>query len=79
MHLHSVGILAITTIIRADGRLHISHIPGLRSQNAQGSGRVKRASTNLLVVRLPDEAAMISPEVLQGEDDGLKVEGRGHG
>jgi len=78
VHLHAVGIFTIAPIVWADGRLNVSHIPGLRAQHAQRSGRVERACTHLLVIRLPDEAAVLSPIVLQSHDNGLEIEWRSH-
>jgi hypothetical protein len=79
MHLHAIGVLAITTIVGANGWLDESHIPRLRTQDAQGGGRIVCSSANLSVIRLPDQATVISPEVLQGHDDGLEVERKSHG
>src|SRR4030042_4064134 len=79
VHLHAVVVLTVTAIIGADGGFHISYVPGFWSQHTQGGSRVERPCTHLLVIRLPDQAAVVSPEVLQGEDDGLEVERFGHG
>ncbi len=78
VHLHAVGVLAVAPIIRADGGLYVGHVPRLRAQHAQGGGGVERAGAHLLVIGLPDEAALLSPEVLQAEDDGLEIESLGH-
>ena len=72
--LQAVGVLAIAPIVRADGRLDVGHIPGLAAEHAQVSGRVHRPSADLGVVRLPDQAAVVGPEILQLENDGLEGE-----
>jgi len=65
MLLKAVGILAVASVIRADGWLNISHLPGFRTQHAQEGTRVHRTGTNLAVIRLPDQAALFSPKFLQ--------------
>ena len=78
VHLHAVRVLAVTPIIRADGGLDVSHVPRLGTQDAQGGSGVQRARAQLRIIRLPDQATVICPEVLEGEDDGLEVKGLGH-
>jgi len=72
--LQAVGVLTVVPIVRADGRLDVGHIPGLGAEHTQVSGRVHRPGTDLGVVRLPDQATVAGPEILQLENDGLKGE-----
>ena len=74
--LEAVGVLAVAPVVRADGGLHVGHVPRLGTQHAQEGGRVHRPGADLGVVGLADQAAFCGPEFLELEDDGL--EGGGH-
>jgi len=73
MLLKTVRVFSVTAIIRADGWFNIGNIPRFRPKDAQESGRVHGAGTHLGVVRLPYQAALIGPEMLQRQDDGLEL------
>jgi len=75
--MEAVGVLAVTTVIGANGRFDIGNIPGLGTEDAEEGGRVPGAGTDLGIIGLGDEAAMSCPEILELEDDGL--EGGRHG
>ncbi len=72
VHLHAVGVLAIAAVVGAVGGLHVPHVPGLRPQDAQHGGRVHGAGPYFLTVRLPDDASLLGPEMLQAHDDLLE-------
>ncbi len=74
VHLQAIGVDAVAPVVRADRRLHISNLPGLGAQHAQKSGWVHGASADLGVVRLPDQAALARPVILQREHNRLKIE-----
>ncbi len=73
VHLHSVGVVAKTPVVRADAGFDIDDVPRLRAENAQRRSRVHRACTDLNVVRLLDEAALRLPVVEQFEYGFLKA------
>ena len=75
--LQPVGVLAVAAILRPARRLHVGSIPRLRSQRAQGRGRVEGAGAHFHVVGLQDQAALACPVILQGQDQVLKALGLG--
>jgi len=72
VHLEAVGVLAVAPVVGTHGGLHVGHVPGLGTQNAQEGGRVHRPGADLGVVGLPEHGAALSPEGLEIEDDLLK-------
>lgn len=66
--LHSVGVVAIPRIVRADGGLRVGHIPGLGAQHAQEGGGVHGPSAHLSVVGQPHGAPHRRPVLLQPGD-----------
>ena len=76
--LQAVGVFAVAAIVRADGGLDVAHVPGLGPEHAQEGGRVISAGADLGVIGLPDQAALVGPELLEGQHDGLKIEGLIH-
>src|SRR5437016_484612 len=72
MRVHAVRVLTKAAVIRSHRRFDVSDVPGFRSQHAQIGGRVHSAGADDLVVGLPDQAALGSPEGLQLKDDVLK-------
>ena len=73
VQLHAIGIFAIATVIGSHRGFYIAYIPGLRSKHAQSGSRIHRTGPHLSIVGLPDQTALLIPEVLQGHEDGLKV------
>ena len=73
MLVEAVRVVAIAAIRRAAARLHIGDMPGLRPQHAQEGRRVHRAGTLLHIVGLRQDAALLRPKLLQGQDDFLIV------
>jgi hypothetical protein len=73
MLLQPIGVFTIASIIGAYRRLNIANVPGFRPENTQESSRVVGACTHLAVVRLPDQAALLGPESLQGQDHRLEI------
>ena len=70
--LQPVRVLAIAAICRSAAGLHIGRAPGLWTDRAQERGRMKGAGTDFQIERLDNDAAQISPVLLQGEDQALK-------
>ena len=64
VQLQAVGVLAVAPVVGADGRLDVGHVPRLGPEHAQEGGRVHRARADLGVVGLPDQAAVLGPELL---------------
>ncbi len=69
VHLHAVGILGIATVIGAERRLGVGHVPRLGPQHAQHRGRVHGPCTDLFAVGLPKRAAVGRPIFVQPPDD----------
>ena len=70
--LQAVGVLAVAAVGGAAGGLDVGHVPGLRPQGPQEGGGVKGAGPHLDIVRLHDEATLIRPKALQGDEQFLK-------
>ena len=70
--LQAHGVFAITAIGRTAAWLNIGSIPAFRTYGAQECSRVESASTYFKIKRLDDDAALIGPELLQGQDEPLK-------
>jgi hypothetical protein len=49
--LHSVGVIAVAAIVRADGGFGVSDVPRLGAENAEEGGGVHCARADLGVVR----------------------------
>ncbi len=71
--LPAVGVLAISPIGRPHRRLGVGHVPWLGPQDAQRCGGVERSRAHLHIVRLPHDAAMVGPELVEPHDHRLKV------
>ncbi len=72
VHLHPIGVFAVAAIVGAVRRLHVTHVPRLRSQHTQHCGGVHSAGSHLLAVRLPDDASLVGPKMFQAHDDLLE-------
>ena len=70
--LQAVGVLAITTIFRATAGLHISGLPWLGAQGPQKRGGVRGASPNFHVNGLKQGTTLLSPVILQLQNDLLE-------
>ena len=70
--LQAIGIFAVTPVCRAARGLHIGGTPRLRANRAQKGGGVKRARTDLHVIRLQQHATLGSPIILQRQNQPLK-------
>ena len=70
--LQPVRVLAVAAVLRPARGLDIGGAPGLRPERAQRRGRMERARADLHVVGLQDDAALLGPEPLQGEDEALE-------
>jgi hypothetical protein len=71
--LEAIGILSVSAIGGATGRLHIGDLPGFRSQDPEKGGRVKSPCAHFDIIGLLNHTALIRPESLQGEDQFLKI------
>ena len=67
-----VGVLPVAPVGGADGGLHVGHLPGIGAQHLEKGRRVEGAGAHLGVVRLPDDAALLGPELLQAQQHFLK-------
>ena len=74
MHLHAVGVVAKTAVIRPDAGFDINNVPGFRPENAQRGGRIHRACANLNVIRLLDQTTLLFPEAKQAHNHLLKTQ-----
>jgi hypothetical protein len=74
MLLHPVGVVAKAAIIGADARFDVDHVPRFRPKDAQNGGGVHGSCADLHVVRLPDQTALLFPEIEQAENDIVKSE-----
>jgi hypothetical protein len=74
VQLETVGVFAVTPVVRTDGRFDIGDVPGFRAEDAQGGGGVHCPGPDLRIIRLPEQAAALDPVVLEGEDDLLEIQ-----
>ena len=74
--LETVRVLAVPAVRGAARRLDVGNPPGLRPQDAEEGGGVKRPRPDLDIVRLLDKTSFPGPERLQGEDNVLKRQGK---
>ena len=73
MLLQAVWVDAVAAVIRAHRWFRVSNPPGLRTEHTQKGGGIHRASSDLGIIRLPDQATLPCPVSLQFEDNGLKI------
>ena len=73
--LQPVGVVAVTSIGRAPGRLHVGSAQRFRPHRGEKGRSVKGAGTHLHVVRLHDDAALAGPVVLEAQDQVLEMQG----
>src|SRR5215468_151296 len=71
--LQPVRVFAVAPVGRAARGLHIGGAPRLRPERAQCRRRVKRAGADLDIIGLQDDAALLRPIALQGQDQPLKA------
>jgi len=71
--LHAIGVFAVPAVVRAYGGLHISHLPWLGPQHAQDRSRIHGPCAHLDIVGLPDQTALLRPELLQSHDHLLEI------
>jgi len=69
-----VRVFPIAPVGGADGRLHIGHPPGIGAQHPEKGRRVESPGSYLGMVRLPDDAALSCPILLQTQE--YVLEGR---
>ena len=72
--LHTVGVLAITTVGWTTARLRIAGPPGIFAQGTQQGCSMECTRTDLGVIRLHDDTALFSPILLETQDDFLERE-----
>src|SRR5215831_10298293 len=78
MHLHTIRVIPKAAIVRTDTGFHIDHVPGLWTQDAEGSGRIHGTSTHLDVVGLLHQATLVLPVGQEAQDNILKAQRRAH-
>jgi len=64
--LKPIGIFSIASIRRPPGRLNISNIPRLGSQDAKKCGWIKGSCSYFNIVGLLKDTVMVSPKLLEG-------------
>ena len=72
--LQAVGVVAVTAVGGAARRLHIGGIPRLRADGVEEGGGVEGARAHFHIIGLHDDAALLRPEALQGENHLLKIQ-----
>ena len=70
--LQAIRVFAVTSVLGAARRLHVSGFPGFRAERAQEGRGVRRARADFHVVGLQQRAALLVPVILQRQDDLLK-------
>src|SRR5439155_16507128 len=75
--LQAIGILAVAAVLWPARRLHIRRVPGLRTDRAQESRRMKGTCADLHVVGLQQHAAAAVPERVQLENQLLESKHQG--
>src|SRR5262245_41109326 len=70
--LKPVRILAVAAIFRPARRLNVSGIPRLRPERAQRRGGMESPRSHFHVVGLQNDAAPVSPVLLQGKNEALE-------
>jgi len=70
--LHAIWIFAIPSVRRTPARLRIGGPPGLRTKGPEKRARVKSSCAHLQIIGLINDAALLSPIVMQCEDEILE-------
>src|SRR5690606_13960899 len=65
-------VFAIAAVGRTAARLHVSCVPAFRAYRAQKGRRMKRAGPYFDIEGLHDDATVVGPELLQGENQSLE-------
>src|SRR5215210_4510433 len=73
--LHSVWIFAVASVRRPPTGLRIGCPPWLRTERSEKGCRMKCSCSHFQVIRLLDDAALISPKTMEGEYEILIVQG----
>ena len=76
--LQPIGIFAVAAVLRPARRLHIGGVPAARPERPQRRCGMECSSADFHVVRLQDQAAIVSPVIVQGQDQPLERAGRLH-
>ena len=72
--LHPVWIFAVASVRGPSTGLRIGCPPWLRTQRSEKGSRMKCSCSHFQVIRLLDDAALISPKTMEGEDEILIVQ-----
>src|SRR5712691_4015965 len=72
--LQAIGIFAVAAILGPSRGLHVGRVPRLRPDRAQEGGPMESTCAHFHIHRLHDDAALLSPIVLQFENDLLESE-----
>ena len=70
--LHAVGVLAVAAVSRAAARLRIAGTPLGGTERAQRGRGVEGTGTDLGVIGLHNDAALLAPVLLEAQDDVLE-------
>jgi hypothetical protein len=70
--LQAIRVLAITAIGRTTARLYVGGVPGFRADGAQKRCGVESAGAHFHIVGLKYHTTLLSPVLLEGEDQVLE-------
>ena len=70
--LEPVGVFAVAAVGGAAGGFHIGHVPRFGAKNPEKGGGIEGAGPLFGVIGLLDDASLLGPVSLQGEDKVLK-------
>jgi hypothetical protein len=73
--LQPVRVFAVPAIGRTPAGLRIGRTPRLRTERAEKGRRMKCPCAHLKIVRLLNNAALVSPEAMEGKDQVLERHG----
>jgi hypothetical protein len=76
--LEAVGILAVAAVGRSAAGLDVGGLPRVGTEASKGGSGVKGAGAHLDVVGLEDQAALLAPIIVEGEDQRLEARGPVH-
>ena len=71
--LEPVRVFAVAAVFRPARGLYVSRLPWPRAERAQRRRRVKGARPHLHVIGLQDDAALIAPIAMEGQDQVLET------
>ena len=70
--LEAVGIFSIPPVRRPPAGLHVGRAPGVGAQDLEKRGRMERPRADFQVIGYVDDATLVGPKAMQGEEQILK-------